>query len=135
MNRRKTITGNIHTIVFKCLHWTYIANFLYLLPLYLNTIVETWYQNCSNRKTALRCFLILLKKFIPLSETIFSSICEQDYKYLFTHRVYLYIHMCKPQWLTVQSVNISQQYFHCVIIRHESKGCKWVNTNRAKQIS
>ena len=54
-----------------------------------------------------------MKKFIPLSETIFSSICRQDYKFfVYTHRVYLYIHMCKPQWLTVQSVNISQQYFH-----------------------
>ena len=65
------------------------------------------------QENCIRYFLTLLKKFIPLSDTIFSSICRQDYKFfVYTHRVYLYIHMCKPQWLTVQSVNISQQYFH-----------------------
>ena len=43
MNRRKIITGNIHTMVFKGFDNP-------------NTIVEAWCQNCSIRKTVFDIF-------------------------------------------------------------------------------
>ena len=46
MNRRKIITGNIHTMVFKGFDKSYNPN----------TIVEAWCQNCSIRKTVFDIF-------------------------------------------------------------------------------
>ena len=100
----KTKTCSIHNLV-SCF-WTTLLALSYVTGQgrqYQYSRIKldyesTWNNNRQYTYTSFwrifRYFLILFKKFIPLSKTIFSSICRQDYKFLFTHIVFTYTYIC-----------------------------------------